>query len=40
MTAALNVCLFALDRVRTVLVALSLIVLLKTAWVLLTPPVG
>jgi len=37
MTAALNVCLFALDRVRTVLVALSLIVLLKTAWVLLAP---
>lgn len=37
MTAAINVCLFALDRVRTVLVALSLIVLLKTLWVLLTP---
>jgi hypothetical protein len=37
MTAALNVCLFALDRVRTVLVALSLIVLLKTAWVLFAP---
>ena len=37
MTAALNVCLFALDRVRTVLVALSLIILLKTLWVLLAP---
>jgi hypothetical protein len=37
MTAAVNVCLFALDRVRTVLVALSLIVLLMTAWVLLAP---
>ncbi len=37
MDAALNICLFALDRVRTVLVALSLIVLLKTAWLLLTP---
>jgi hypothetical protein len=37
MSAALNVCLFALDRVRTVLVALSLIVLLKTAWILIAP---
>jgi hypothetical protein len=37
MTAALNVCLFALDRVRTVLVALSLIVLLKTACILFVP---
>lgn len=35
MSAALSVCLFALDRVRTVLVALSLIVLVKTAWVML-----
>lgn len=35
--AAFNVCMFALDRVRTVLVALSLIVLLKTVWVLMTP---
>jgi hypothetical protein len=32
--------LFTLDRVRTVLLALSLIVLMKTAWVLLTPAVG
>lgn len=37
MTAAFNVCLFALDRVRTVLVALSMIILLKTVWVLITP---
>jgi hypothetical protein len=37
MNAAFAVCLFALDRVRTVLVALSLIVLLKTAWILMTP---
>ena len=37
MGVAINLCLFALDRVRTVLVALSLIVLLKTAWILLTP---
>jgi hypothetical protein len=32
--------LFALDRVRTVLLALSLIVLMKTAWVLLLPVPG
>jgi len=32
--------LFTLDRVRTLLLALSLIVLMKTAWVLLTPAVG
>jgi hypothetical protein len=37
MSAALTVCLFALDRVRTVLVALSLIILLKMAWILVTP---
>ncbi len=35
MSAALTAVLFALDRVRTVLLALSLIVLLKTAWILL-----
>ncbi|QGZ95708.1 hypothetical protein [Terricaulis silvestris] len=35
--AAFNIGMFALDRVRTVLVALSLIVLLKTVWVLMTP---
>ena len=32
--------LFALDRVRTVLLALSLIVLMKTAWILCTPAAG
>jgi hypothetical protein len=37
MNATFAVCRFALDRVRTVLVALSLIVLLKTAWILITP---
>ena len=38
MQGALTACLFTLDRVRTVLLALSLIVLLKTAMILLTPP--
>lgn len=33
----MNICLFALDRVRTVLLALSLIVLLKTVWLLIAP---
>jgi hypothetical protein len=37
---AFAICLFTLDRVRTVLVALSLIVLLKTAWMLMLPAVG
>ena len=40
MQSAVAVCLFTLDRVRTVLLALSLIVLMKTAWILLTPPPG
>lgn len=40
MSAALAAIVFTLDRVRTVLLALSLIVLMKTAWVLLTPPAG
>lgn len=40
MRPALAVCLFTLDRVRTVLLALSLIVLMKTAWVLLAPAGG
>ena len=35
MAAAFTFCLFALDRVRTVLLALSLIVLLKIMWQLL-----
>jgi len=34
MDAAFTVCLFALDRVRTVLLALSLIVLLKVVLLL------
>ncbi|MGE0830770.1 MAG: hypothetical protein AB7O04_15655 [Hyphomonadaceae bacterium] len=34
------VCLFTLDRVRTVLLALSLIVLMKTAWILMLPAAG
>jgi hypothetical protein len=37
MNAAVNAVIFTLDRVRTVLLALSLIVLMKTAWILLTP---
>lgn len=37
MDPALATLMFALDRVRTVLLALSLIVLMKTAWILLVP---
>ena len=40
MGPAATAVLFALDRVRTVLLALSLIVLMKTAWILCTPPAG
>ena len=40
MQSALTACLFTLDRVRTVLLALSFIVLMKTAWVLLLPTLG
>ena len=40
METVFTLCLFALDRVRTVLLALSLIVLLKTAWILLLPTFG
>jgi hypothetical protein len=40
MQSAFAVCLFTLDRVRTVLLALSLIVLMKMAWVLITPVLG
>ncbi len=40
MEAVFAICMFALDRVRTVLLALSLIVLLKTAWILLLPTFG
>lgn len=37
MGRALAICLFTLDRVRTVLLALSLIVLLKMAWLVIAP---
>jgi hypothetical protein len=40
MRTALAAVLFTLDRVRTVLLALSLIVLLKTALILLAPAAG
>jgi hypothetical protein len=40
MERAVAVCFFTLDRVRTVLVALSLIVLIKTAWMLILPAAG
>jgi hypothetical protein len=40
MQRALAACVFTLDRVRTVLLALSLIVLLKTAWILCLPAIG
>jgi hypothetical protein len=40
MGRAFAICMFTLDRVRTVLVALSLIILLKTAWVMITPLAG
>jgi len=34
METVFAICLFALDRVRTVLLALSLIVMLKIVWLL------
>jgi len=37
MGSAFAAVVFTLDRVRTVLLALSLIVLMKTAWILLIP---
>lgn len=37
MGAAFDIFMFALDRVRTVLLALSLIVMLKTLWLLAVP---
>jgi hypothetical protein len=40
MARVFSIIVFALDRVRTVLLALSLIVMLKTAWVLVAPAVG
>lgn len=39
MSFAFNLCMFTLDRVRTMLLALSLIVLLKTVWVMIAPAV-
>jgi len=39
MSFAFNLCMFTLDRVRTILLALSLIVLLKTVWVLAAPAI-
>jgi hypothetical protein len=40
MTAAITIITFTLDRLRTVLLALSVIILLKAAWILLTPTVS
>lgn len=40
MGAVATAVLFTLDRVRTVLLALSLIVLMKTAWILFIPAAG
>lgn len=40
MPSAFTIFLFALDRVRTVLLALSLIVLMKAAWLLVAPAAG
>jgi hypothetical protein len=40
MNAALTLFLFALDRVRTVLLALSVIVFVKLAWMMATSIAG
>jgi hypothetical protein len=37
MAGAFTFCMFALDRVRTVMLALSFIVLMKIVWVLAIP---
>jgi hypothetical protein len=37
MGLALDICLFTLNRVRTVMLALSLIIMLKLAWVTAAP---
>jgi hypothetical protein len=37
MGLAFEVCLFALDRVRTVVLALAVIILLKLVWVTAAP---
>jgi hypothetical protein len=39
MSAAFTFCMFALDRMRTVLLALSLIIMGKVGWVLMAPAV-
>ncbi|MEZ6022235.1 MAG: hypothetical protein R3C16_02205 [Hyphomonadaceae bacterium] len=39
MSLAAAFCMFALDRMRTVLLALSLIILGKLGWVLIAPTV-
>lgn len=39
MDAAFAFCMFALDRMRTVLLALSLIIMGKVGWVLIAPAV-
>lgn len=40
MGLAFDLCLFALDRVRTVVLALSFIIMLKLVWVLVAPALG
>lgn len=40
MAAVFTIVMFALDRVRTVMVALCLIVLLKAVWLLFAPAAG
>lgn len=37
MNGALNVLAFALDRVRSLVLVIALIVLFKAAWIMLTP---
>lgn len=39
MAAAFTFCLFALDRVRTVVLALAMVIMLKLIWVLGAPMV-
>lgn len=38
--AAFNLFMFAMDRIRTVLLALALIIMVKTAWIILIPVLG
>jgi hypothetical protein len=37
MSLAFEVCLFALDRVRTVMLALAFIIMMKLVWVFAAP---